>query len=326
MISQEIIALLKQGKNLLAFSGGLDSTALFFILQENNINFDLAMLRYRTRKEARQEISFGIFLSKKFNKKIFIKTSHKINSNFEQEARELRYAFFDKLALEHNYKNVLTAHQLNDKLEWFLMQMSKGAGLLELFGMEEQSVKNSYNLVRPLLKKSKNDLKTYLKSKNQAYFLDATNLDLRHKRNYFRHNFSDKLIDEFQKGISLSFEYLQADKFIINSQFNYKKINDIYIIKRQNPQIELRQIISILKTFNLLLSAKQLQEIKKEKELIISKKIAISKAKNGIFINPYIKPSKMDKRFKETCRIFGIPPKLRGYIWQNKINPENFRS
>ena len=126
--------LLKKSKNLLAFSGGVDSSALYHILKEKNIDFDMALVFYNTREEAKQEREHAHRLAKRDNKKVYLLDVKLEETNFESEARRARYDFFKKSIKEGGYDNLLTAHQLNDKLEWFLMQLSKGAGTSELYG------------------------------------------------------------------------------------------------------------------------------------------------------------------------------------------------
>ena len=125
---------LKGRKNLLAFSGGVDSTALFFVLLRQKIDFDLTMVDYGVRKSAKDELKYGKKLAKKYHKKIFIFKSPKIKRNFESEARRVRYAFFERVILEQGYENLILAHQLNDRFEWLLMQLTKGCGLNSLLG------------------------------------------------------------------------------------------------------------------------------------------------------------------------------------------------
>lgn len=36
--------------------------------------------------------------------------------------------------MAHGYENLILAHQLNDRLEWLLMQLTKGCGLNSLLG------------------------------------------------------------------------------------------------------------------------------------------------------------------------------------------------
>ena len=118
-------------KNLLAFSGGVDSSALFFWLMEKNIEFDIAIVNYHTRETSDLEVEYAKKLAKKYNKKIFIKDCF-LKKFSEKKARECRYKFFEEIIKQHNYHTLILAHQLNDRLEWFLMQLSKGAGLPEL--------------------------------------------------------------------------------------------------------------------------------------------------------------------------------------------------
>ena len=117
---------IRNQKNLLAFSAGVDSSALFFLLLENNVPFDIAIVNYNLRAQSKEEISYAKELSHTYKKEIFIyETKLDSNSNFEKNARDIRYAFFEKIIKEHHYANLITAHQLNDKLEWFMMQLSK---------------------------------------------------------------------------------------------------------------------------------------------------------------------------------------------------------
>ena len=131
-------------KNLLAFSAGIDSTALFFLMIDNNINFDIAIVNYNQREQSKDEVIYATQLAHKYNKKCFISEFPKNKQFSEKSARDFRYNFFDEIIEKEIYKSLLTAHQLNDKLEWFLMQLTKGAGLTELFGMEEKSIRTKF--------------------------------------------------------------------------------------------------------------------------------------------------------------------------------------
>ena len=158
---------IKNQKNLLAFSAGVDSSALFFLLLEKNIPFDIAIVNYNLRVQSKEEVSYAKELALKYNKSIFIKDVKLENySNFEKTARDIRYSFFEEIILNEKYENLITAHQLNDKLEWFLMQLSKGAGLVELIGFNEFEQKENYKIYKPLLNITKNELENYLKINN----------------------------------------------------------------------------------------------------------------------------------------------------------------
>lgn len=308
---------LRNKKNLLAFSGGIDSTALFFMLLERGIEFDIAIVDYCKRIESKLEVNYAKDLAEKYKKRCFVKEILLDDSNFEAKARDVRYAFFEEIIKGHNYDTLLLAHQLNDKLEWFLMQFTKGAGLIELYGMNEIEKRDGYEIIRPLLWYSKSELIEYLQNRGIKYFIDSSNSNIKYKRNYFRHNFSNRLIAEFKDGIKRSFEYLKIDQEIILSLANNKQIGELFIIKRSGiDRIDILMIDKALKKLGIIISKAQKDEILRQKDCVVSGKIAISFCKDLIYIAPFI-TTKMPKEFKEKMRLAKIPPKIRGYLFKN---------
>ena len=312
-------ALLRGAKNLLAFSGGTDSTALYHILKDKDIDFDIAIVAYNIRDEAKDELDFAKLLAKQDNKKIYILEAKLKKSNLELNARNIRYNFFDKIILENSYEYLITAHQLNDKLEWFLMQLSKGAGIVELYGFLDISKTQKYDIVRPLIELSKKSILEYLKAHSIKYFYDTSNSDTKYKRNYFRHNYSDKLIDEFEDGIRNSFKYIKEDIKTLptNKSIKIKHLN--IAISSGIDNIDIRYIDKTLKELGVLISAKQRTEIIRTKDCVVSAKFAVCFTEDKIFIAPFIK-HKLNKKQKELFRINKIPPKIRAYITKYNID------
>ena len=313
---------IKNQKNLLAFSAGVDSTALFFLLLEQNIPFDIAIVDYNLRVQSKDEISYAKELALKYNKQIFIKDIKlENNSNFEKTARDIRYSFFEKIISENSYENLITAHQLNDKLEWFMMQLSKGAGLVELIGFNEFEEKENYKIYKPLLNITKDELENYLKTNHHKYFIDESNFDEKYKRNYFRHSFSNQFLENFSDGVKKSFDYLQNDLNSLNIQYKpIKQIKDLEIFLNQNDDnLNIRTIDLSLKRRGILLSSAQRNEILKQKKITISHKINISILEDYIWIAPNCSEI-MDKKFKELCRKNSIPRNMRSYIFKENID------
>ena len=309
-------------KNLLAFSAGVDSTALFFLLLKQNIPFDIAIVDYNLRVQSKEEISYAKELALKYNKTIFLNDIKlENNSNFEKTARDIRYKFFEEIISENSYENLITAHQLNDKLEWFMMQLSKGAGLVELIGFNEFEQKENYKIYKPLLNITKDELEIYLKENNHKYFIDNSNFDEKYKRNYFRHNFSNKFLEEFSSGVKKSFEYLQNDLSSLNIQTKpIKKIEELEIfLNQKDDNLNIRTIDLNLKKRGILLSNAQRNEILKQKEITISKKINISILEDYIWIAPICNEI-MDKKSKESYRTNKIPKNIRAYIFSKNID------
>jgi tRNA(Ile)-lysidine synthase len=308
-------------KNLLAFSAGVDSSALFFLLLENNIPFDIALVNYGIRNQGDTEEAHAKTLAKKHGKQCYTIKAPAFDSHFEANARKFRYDFFVSIITEHGYDTLLTAHQLNDQLEWLLMRLSKGAGLSELIGLEPVTEKENYTLVRPLLQYAKNELLDYLHEHDHPYFIDESNSDTHYERNRFRKDYSDLFISQFKEGIKRSFEYLRDDKIILESGFQTVFIEkNLHIIKLDRVNAKVKAADLTLKKLGYLLSALQRNEIKKEKSLVIGGEWAIEVQNNLLYISPYI-TTDMPKKFKEACRVQKIPIKIRAYLYQESIDP-----
>lgn len=305
----------------MAFSAGVDSSALFFLLFEHGIKFDIAIVNYGTREESDQEEAHAKALANKH--KLFCHSikAPVFHSHFEKQARDFRYEFFESLITIEGYDNLITAHQLNDQLEWLLMRLSKGAGLSELLGLEPVTQKAHYTLIRPLLAYSKEELLQYLQKNSYPYFVDQSNSDESYERNKFRKQFSDTLIAEYKEGIKRSMEYLRKDKEVLESGFETIYSNKLlYIVKLHTPSAKVKAADITLKKLGYLLSSPQRQEIEKEPSLVIGGEWAIALQDDLLFISPYL-TTDMPKKFKELCRVLKVPGKIRPYLFKEHIDP-----
>ena len=315
-LSANVFKILQNGKNLLAFSHGVDSTALFYILIQNKIKFDLAMVDYNTRVQSKDETSASMDLAHKFNKQIFIKSIRLSKINFESQARMARYEFFDDLCCKFGYTNVILAHQLNDAFEWLLMQLSRGAGVSEMIGMQEIEKRENLSLIRPLLSVSRDEILAFLTEQKIAYFSDESNLELKFKRNYFRAKFANEFVSEFGSGLKKSFEYLRKDKELLNGEFRRLGVK-IYAVR--NDSLKIRGIDQCAKMLGYVMSKHQRDEtircLNLQKSCVIGGKIAIGWSKNFILITPFLEDILMDKKFKEKCRKAKIPSINRTFLF-----------
>lgn len=322
MLDPNLVKYLKNKKNLLAFSAGVDSSALFYLFLEADIPFDLAIVNYHTRPQSDAETAHAKSLAKQYGKQIHIHDVWLNSANFEHEARQIRYTFFESLMMQYGYQTLNLAHQLNDQLEWFLMQLTKGAGLAEMLGMETLQEHEKYTFVRPLLHISRQKILAYLQQNNHHYFQDESNESLAYTRNRFRQQFANPLMEKFEEGIAKSFAFLQQDKEILKGETVVSQYGDLYVL---NVQTHLRQTLhdidKVLKKLGILPSHAQKQEIIKTKNCVISGKIAVVFQEDKIYIAPY-KSTPMEKAFKERCRVCRIPSKIRPYLKAAGIEPE----
>ena len=318
-LHKSTVDLLKKSKNLLAFSAGIDSSALFFILKSYDIEFDISIVNYNTREQSKDELEYAKKLANKYNKKVYIHSCKLDTSNFEHNARIQRYDFFEKIIKAYGYNNLITAHQLNDRLEWFLMQLSRGSGLVELLGMQEVELNTKYNKIKPLLHVERGEIEDFLTKNGIKYFFDESNNSQKYFRNTIRNRYAKSFVKEYKNGLINSFEYLQNDKDILLPK-NEKRVKDLFILKREDEELNnIRQIDKAVKKLGVLMSGAQRQEVLRTKDCVISDKIAIVFNKNRIYISPYVKTN-MPKKFKESCRIAKIPLKIRPYLYKESIS------
>ena len=319
-------SLLTKKNNLLAFSAGIDSSALFFLLQENKIPFDIALVNYGTREESGEEEAYALALAEQYGLKAYTAKAPQWDSHFESSARKFRYDFFESLIDKHHYENLITAHQLNDQLEWFLMRLTKGAGVSELIGLEPVSLRktakgNSYNLVRPLLDSTKEELLEYLQKNNHTYFVDESNSNIALERNYFRKTFSDPLLAKHHQGIKRSFEYLRQEKEILQSGIEVLfEQDELRVYRLDNPSLRAKAADLALKELGYLPSASQRSEIEAKESIVIGGKWAVVFQNHRLYIAPFL-TTKMPKPFKELCRVSNLPIEIRPYCYEKGIRP-----
>ena len=125
MLKKSSLSHFQGKKNLLAFSAGVDSSALFFILLHNNVKFDIAIVDYDERPQSKEEVAYAKELAKVHNLKRHLLLAKKIEKNFESKAREIRYDFFQDLIEKEGYDNLITAHHLGDRFEGCLCSFAK---------------------------------------------------------------------------------------------------------------------------------------------------------------------------------------------------------
>lgn len=319
LLPSEKLRGLQNKKLLLAFSGGADSTALFFTLLEHNIPFDIAIVHYGLRAQADEEVRYAQELATRYYLQCHLHKADKVEQNFEYEARHIRYTFFEELIKKHSYTHLLTAHHLQDRLEWLLMQLCKGAGAAELVGMQEREQRTGYTLCRPLIETSKEEITAYLEKEQIRWFYDESNDDLTYKRNYFRHEVATKLLQEYSTGIKQSFKYLQEDAEELIKKIQIREADELSLfVATGHKRSDIFHIDKILKAKGYILTAQQREELKSQDEIIAGRKFLVVLDRGIYYIAPYLTEA-MDKAFKEECRKLGIPVKLRPYLFKSPM-------
>ena len=256
---------LKDKKLLIAVSGGIDSVALTHLLSILNFNISLAHCNFNLRqKESDLDEVFVKELGEKLSIKVF--TTHFNTEKFAKEnkqstqiaARELRYNWFQELIENYKFNYVLTAHHADDNLETFLINLTRGTGLEGLTGIPEING----NIVRPLLKFSRDEVLSFAKQNKITWREDKSNASTKYIRNKIRHQIlpvlkeiNPSLLETFAKTTDhlkdsqqiiedriekISSEIIEKEKDVIKIEI--EKINRLL-----NPKAYLYQL---LKTYN----------------------------------------------------------------------------
>ncbi len=204
---QELIQ--KEEKILLAVSGGIDSMCLAHLFQKSPYNFGIAHLNHGMRGEASDRDEELCRLWAQENGLPFLSKTvdlTDITSNFQAEARKIRYKWLNEILGDFQYDLIATAHHLDDQVENLFLKLSRGASLSGLRGIKVKSV----NVIRPLLFADKQMIAEYVKNENIQFREDSSNRETKYLRNFFRNkvlppieerlpNFRDQILSSQRK-------------------------------------------------------------------------------------------------------------------------------
>lgn len=181
---------------LVAVSGGVDSVVLVRSLHEWRYNVGIAHMNYQLRgSESEADEAFVRALSQELGVPYFIqKNPPPLGVSIQQWAREERYAWFKDLCAEHGYTHIALGHQSDDQIETILLRfLQRGAGVQAMAGIRPKRG----NIVRPMLRLSKQDILAYADVRQWTYRNDSSNQTLHYDRNIIRHSVVPHLKSHF---------------------------------------------------------------------------------------------------------------------------------
>ena len=171
-------------------SGGVDSMCLLYWLHEIGANIVCLHVNHKLRPEADTETDYVVDVCKQLNipVKVFYWDAEKPQNGLEAAAREARYQMMTDYCHENGIEYLLTAHQSDDQIETFLMNLSRGSGLYGLSGMMQESERDGIKILRPLLEVPRAEIKKYCDDNNIKYYTDSMNSDEHYTRVKMRKN------------------------------------------------------------------------------------------------------------------------------------------
>ena len=216
---------------VIGVSAGPDSMCLLDLLQKKTTKIVVCHINHNVRKESIEEEEY---ITKYCQDKNIILEKTIINNyqenNFENEARKKRYIFYEEILKKYNSKTLLLAHHGDDLIETILMKISRGSNLEGYAGIKEVSNVKNYQIIRPLLKYTKEDIINYNKSNNIKYYNDSSNQSTNYTRNRYRLNILPLLKKEDK---NIHKKYLKYSKTLIEYDDYIKRevkrnINNVY--------------------------------------------------------------------------------------------------
>ena len=176
---------------VIAVSGGPDSICLMDILADLSREMDtglvIAHYEHGLRPEedtCETELVRG--LSDSLNLSFETEKASGLDPHLpslEEKARELRYAFLERVREKYSAQKIAMGHNLNDQAETVLMRLLRGSGMTGLSGIPP--VRDN-TVIRPLIETGREDIIDYLEHRNLKYATDSSNNDSRFLRNKIR--------------------------------------------------------------------------------------------------------------------------------------------
>jgi tRNA(Ile)-lysidine synthase len=213
-------------KILVAYSGGVDSTALLSVLLELRKDFEWDMFighfNHRLRPAASEEEQFVRSVARRHALPLFVGSedvrcyAKSRSLNLEEAGRMLRYAFLNEAARKIGGAKVATGHTMNDQAETFFLRLLRGSGRR---GLASISPIVEGTIIRPLLFVQRKDIEDYIQKRSLDFRVDESNQDRRFARNkirfdlipYIQEHYDPKVIARISKITSI----LQEDEILL---------------------------------------------------------------------------------------------------------------
>lgn len=251
-----------QKKWLLAVSGGIDSMTLLHLMLQSKVSVAVAHCNFALRAhESEQDTLFVQNFCLEHQIPCFINTfdtkqyalDHKLS--IQMAARALRYDWFENLRQSEGFDFICTAHHLDDQLETFLINLSRGTGIHGLSGIP--AMQN--NICRPLLTFSRAQIENYAHSQLISWREDVSNQSDYYMRNKIRHQITPQLksiasdflssfqktLDHLQDSIDLTHDALQRfQDLAVTKKDEQTIINIDQLLQFQNPKAYLYAFLS----------------------------------------------------------------------------------
>ncbi|EGQ0307709.1 tRNA lysidine(34) synthetase TilS [Staphylococcus pseudintermedius] len=124
--------------------------------------------------------------------------------SIQNDAREMRYQWFDTMMHQLDADGLLTAHHEDDQVETIFYRLFTGKSTRSLLGMSTIEARNGYRLYRPLLNTSKHVIRAYQQQHDVPYFEDTSNAS----NTYVRNDIRNRILPQIDENAQLKSQQL----------------------------------------------------------------------------------------------------------------------
>lgn len=181
------LALDKKSRYYVAYSGGVDSTALLHMMCEARTRYNFSLIALHVNHNLHDRSADWAEHCERVCEKLevpLVQTSLELESSSEASARDARYQWFAHKVLPGSV--LLTAHHQQDRAETLLFNLMRGAGSKGLSSMRALRAFHQSTLVRPLLDLSQEAIIGYANEHKLAWVEDPSNNISDYSRNHIR--------------------------------------------------------------------------------------------------------------------------------------------
>ncbi len=192
---------------LLAVSGGIDSMVLLHLFAAAGYSPGIAHCNFHLRgDESDGDEQFVRSVAETMEAACYPQefdteqAAAESGISIQMAARDLRYRWFEKIRKNHGYDLIATAHNQDDVIETFFINLSRGTGIRGLTGIPVRSGK----VIRPLLFASREAIVEYATENDIRFREDSSNASDKYLRNRVRHQLIPMLEKEnpsFRNGL-----------------------------------------------------------------------------------------------------------------------------
>jgi tRNA(Ile)-lysidine synthase len=181
-----------------AVSGGVDSITMLHWIAELGLDAVALTVDHGLRSKSAEEAAFveRVAASLGIPHATLKWTGAKPDAGIEEAAREARYNLMLDFCRNHGIGVLVLAHQADDQIETFLMNLGRGSGVYGLAAIRSRIVRDGIVIARPLLSTSRKELEEYCRARGIEHVRDEMNEDdgfLRVRIRKNRHLLRDKL-------------------------------------------------------------------------------------------------------------------------------------